>query len=259
MRMQFTRRKALRQLSQSGGLLGAAALGLPLAASQAEQPAAARKLKVVVVGGHPDDPESGCGGTMARYTDLGHEVVILYLTRGEAGIPGKSHDEAAAIRSGECQKACEILKARPIFAGQIDGSTEITGQRYDQFRSLLEAERPDLVFTHWPVDTHRDHRVASLMVYDAWVSAKSKLELYYFEVEQGEQTQDFRPTDYVDITATESRKRASCFVHASQNPAEFYALHDMMNRFRGLECGSKYAEAFVRHVGNRTAGLPSAP
>ena len=255
--MRFTRRKVLRQLGQSGGLLGAAAVGLPLAGSRGEQPASPRKLKVVVVGGHPDDPESGCGGTIARYTDLGHEVAILYLTRGEAGIPGKSHDEAAAIRTAECQKACEILKARPIFAGQIDGSTEINGQRYDQFRSLLEAERPDLVFTHWPVDTHRDHRVASLMAYDAWVRAERKFDLYYFEVDQGEQTQDVRPTDYVDITATEPRKRAACFVHASQNPNGFYALHDMMNRFRGMECGAKLAEGFVRHVENRSAWLPS--
>src|SRR5438309_701098 len=59
------------------------------------------KLTIVVAGGHPDDPESGCGGTMARYADAGNKVISLYLTRGEAGIPGKSHDEAAAIRTRE--------------------------------------------------------------------------------------------------------------------------------------------------------------
>jgi LmbE family N-acetylglucosaminyl deacetylase len=133
----------------------------------ASGPAPARKLKVVVVGGHPDDPESGCGGTIARYTDLGHEVAIIYLTRGEAGIDGKTHAEAAAIRSAEVLKACEILKARPVFAGQIDGSTEISPARYAEFRKILEAEKPDIVLTHWPVDSHRDHRAASLLVYDA--------------------------------------------------------------------------------------------
>ena len=64
----------------------------------------------------------------------------------------------------------------------------------------------------------------------------------------GSQTQNFAPTDYVDITATEDRKRAACFAHKSQNPAEFYAHHDLMNRFRGKESGHKYAEAFIRHV-----------
>lgn len=236
--------------------MGAAAAGLPLVAGPGERSAAERKLKVVVAGAHPDDPESGCGGTIARYTDLGHEVVIFYLTRGEAGIPGKTHDEAARIRSAECRHACEILKARPVFAGQIDGATEVNSQRYDDFQNLIEAERPDVVFTHWPIDTHPDHRAASLLTYGAWVHSASKFALYYFEVDQGEQTQDFRPNEYVDITPTERRKRAACFAHASQDPAGFYALHDMMNRFRGMECGAKLAEAFVRHAQRDSAWLP---
>src|SRR3954447_12580903 len=86
-----------------------------------------RKLKVVVVGAHPDDPESSCGGTMARYADLGHEVVAVYLTRGEAGIKGKTAEEAAAIRTAEAQRACSILKASAVFAGQIDGKAEVNG------------------------------------------------------------------------------------------------------------------------------------
>jgi N-acetylglucosamine malate deacetylase 1 len=253
----ISRRAALSRLSESGALAGASAVGLPLVGAEDQRAASASRLKVMVAGGHPDDPESGCGGTIARYTDLGREVVILYLTRGEAGIPGKSHDEAAVVRTAECQRACGILKARPMFAGQIDGSTEVNPERYSQFWKLVEAERPDLVFTHWPIDTHPDHRAASLLVYDAWLRSGRKFALFYFEVEQGSQTQDFRPTHYVDITSTESRKRTACFAHASQNPAEFYALHDMMNRFRGMECGARYAEAFVRHVQNDPGWLPT--
>src|ERR1700712_2388425 len=79
-----------------------------------------RKMKVVCVGGHPDDPESGCGGTLAKFTSAGHEVCIIYLTRGEAGISGKPHGEAADIRSRESLEACKILRTKPVFAGQID-------------------------------------------------------------------------------------------------------------------------------------------
>src|SRR5690349_8062262 len=83
------------------------------------------RMKIVCVGGHPDDPESGCGGTLARYAALGNPVTIVYLTRGEAGIPGKSHDESAAIRTAECEAACKILGVQAIFAGQIDGATVV--------------------------------------------------------------------------------------------------------------------------------------
>jgi N-acetylglucosamine malate deacetylase 1 len=236
------------------GLAGAIALGLPLgehanAAQAGTTPQGGARGKIVVAGAHPDDPESGCGGAIARYTDLGHEVVIIYLTRGEAGIEGKTHQEAAAIRTAEATKACEILKARPVFAGQIDGSTEISTARYEDFGRLVEAEKPSLVFTHWPLDSHRDHRATSLLVYDVWLKAGRKYPLFYFEVESGSQTSHFWPTHYVDITATEARKRAACYAHASQQPEDFYGReHDQMNRFRGVECGRKYAEAFVRHV-----------
>ncbi len=255
---QISRRE---MLGRAGRLVGAGALGLPLvepadAAQATGSPAAGRRLKVVVAGAHPDDPETGCGGTIARYADLGHEAVVIYLTRGEAGIEGKSYQEAAAIRTAEAQKACGILKARPVFAGQIDGSTEVTPARYEEFRKLLEAERPDLVFTHWPLDSHRDHRAISLLVFDSWLGGGRKFALYYFEVMTGEQTSHFWPTHYVDITATEARKHAACFAHASQGPAEFYPYHDEMNRFRGLECGRKYAEAFLRHVQSPDDSLP---
>jgi N-acetylglucosamine malate deacetylase 1 len=66
----------------------------------------------------------------------GHDVVILYFTRGEVGIEGKSMKESAEIRTAESRKACEILKARPVFAGQIDGSTEVEGARCKEFRHL---------------------------------------------------------------------------------------------------------------------------
>lgn len=56
-----------------------------------------------------DHPESGRGSTLAFYARLGHPVIVVYLTSGEVGISGKSHDEAAASRTAGCQAACRIL------------------------------------------------------------------------------------------------------------------------------------------------------
>ena len=39
-------------------------------------------LNVLAIGAHPDDPETGCGGTLAKLASQGHNVSILYLTRG---------------------------------------------------------------------------------------------------------------------------------------------------------------------------------
>ncbi|MBL7735716.1 MAG: PIG-L family deacetylase, partial [Chitinophagaceae bacterium] len=109
----------------------------------------AAKKKIVCVGGHPDDPESGCGGTLAKLAKAGHEVTIIYLTTGEAGIEGKSHAEAHAIRKQEAINACRILKVKPVFAGQVDGDTVVNNEWHKKIQDLLEQEKPDIVFTHW--------------------------------------------------------------------------------------------------------------
>jgi N-acetylglucosamine malate deacetylase 1 len=244
-----------RDLLVTCGVAAGAATGL-LSAGAGEGEAA-RKLQIVVAGGHPGDPEAACGGTMARLADSGHEVVALYVTQGEKGVKGKTGKEAAAIRSGEAREACEILKARALLFNQADGDTEINAARYDEFRKLLEMEKPHAVFTHWPIDAHRDHRVCSLLVYDAWLASGRKFALYYYEVSTGEETQHFRPTHYVDITMAEKRKRAACFAHKSQNPEQFYASHEAMQRFRGFESACKLAEAFIHHEQSPATGLPA--
>jgi len=244
----------MSKLTRREVLAGASILALPII-GQAQE-AGAKKLKVVVVGGHPDDPESGCGGTILRLAEAGHEVVVMYLTRGEAGIAGKSHEEAAGIRTREAQEACRILGARAVFVGQIDGSTEINSQRHDAFAKMLMAEKPDLVFAHWPIDTHRDHRAASMMAFDAWSRARKSFALYFFEVNAGSQTQIFRPTHYVDVTNVEEKKRAACMAHQSQQPEGFYGIHTVMMQFRGREHGCKMAEGFVHHNQSKVVDLP---
>lgn len=211
----------------------------------------AKKLKVVVTGGHPGDPEYGCGGTVARYTDLGHEVTLVYLNRGEKGCAGKSPSECGAIRTSEAQKACGILKAQPAFARQVDGEASVNAAAYDEFRHLIESLKPDILFTHWPVDGHRDHRAISSLTYDAWLQSGKTGALYYYEVSDGEDTLMFAPTDFVDISQTESRKRDACYAHASQSPDRFYALQSKVTSFRGTESGYIQAEGFIRHSHSR--------
>jgi len=210
------------------------------------QEPANRRLRIVCVGGHPDDPESGCGGTLARYAALGHAVTVIYLTRGEAGISGKPHDEAAAIRSAECSTACKILGAKPVFAGQVDGATTVDSKAAESFAAVLSAERPNVVFTQWPIDSHLDHQAASTLAFRAWLAAGRSFELYYYEVNLGSQTMGFHPTDYVDITAVREKKKAALFSHKSQNGEEIYRRHhEPMENLRGREAGTAAAEAFV--------------
>jgi LmbE family N-acetylglucosaminyl deacetylase len=226
--------------------------------AEAQPSGSKRPLHIVCVGGHPDDPESGCGGTLARYAAAGHRVTVVYLTRGEAGIRGKSHEEAAAIRTAEAEAACRILGAKPVFAGQIDGATEVTPERTRAFTAMLLADRPDLVLTHWPIDTHPDHQAASLLAFRASQASGGGFPLYFFEVDYGYQTMGFQPSEYVDITSVREKKKAALFAHRSQDGEAIYREHhEIMESFRGRESGVAAAEAFVSMPrDNRKRALP---
>lgn len=249
--MKSTSRRQFLQSSVGGlGLLGLPAGFENTGAGQF------KKMKVVCVGGHPDDPESGCGGTLARFAVAGHDVTIIYLTRGEAGIEGKSHGEAASIRSAEAAAACKIINAKAVFAGQIDGDTIVNSEWIKTMEQLIDSESPDIMFTHWPIDSHKDHQAASLLTIQCWMRSPLKFELYFFEVCAGEQTMTFRPTDYVDISPVQEQKRKAVYCHVSQDPDSIYGCgHASMEDFRGRELGVKAAEGFVHMTGRGEGNL----
>jgi LmbE family N-acetylglucosaminyl deacetylase len=232
------------------------AVSISAAGPGLHNPQQAQRLKIIVAGGHPGDPECGCAGTIARYTDLGHDVVLLYMNRGEGYCHGADPSQCGAIRSEEARKACSILKTRPAFVGQIDGQSVIDNTHYQSFRQLLAAERPDAVFTQWSIDEHPDHRAISTLVLDAWLHSGKKFALYYYEV--ADDTMMFSPAEYVDISAPgiETRRHAACYAHASQQPEKWYPRQTELTQFRGTQSGHAQAEAFLRHWQSKSIPLP---
>ncbi len=208
----------------------------------------------MVAGGHPGDPECGCAGTIIRFSELGHSVVVLYLNRGEGYCGAASLDRCAAVRTAEAYSACKSLHARAVFAGQYDGRSVVDMQHYEAFANIINAESPDVVFTQWPIDSHRDHRAVSTLTLDAWLKGGKKFALYYYEV--AEDTMMFAPGDYVDISSVESRRRAACYAHTSQDPDKWYPKQVEITRRRGAASGFPQAEGFLRHAESRRVQLP---
>lgn len=241
-----------RDMLKGTGAAAAATIlgGIPLvAAAQDKATGDNKKKKILVIGAHPDDPETCAGGTMCLLKKAGHEVVSVYLTRGEAGIAGMSHDQAAAVRVVESDNACRVMGIRHIFMNQIDGNTEVNIARYKEMRELLEQEKPDVVITHWLIDSHRDHAACGLLVFDSWRRVGYTFDLYYMEAMSGTQSQMFTPTHWVNIDPVVELKHEACLCHVSQNMQPLLDdWHIPMEKFRGLECRCGAAEAFARHT-----------
>lgn len=83
----------------------------------------------LLIAAHPDDPEFGAGGTVARWAREGWRVVYLLCTRGEQGTHDASADPRAVarLREGEQRAAAAVLGvAEVVFLGYPDGLLEPT-------------------------------------------------------------------------------------------------------------------------------------
>src|SRR5438094_5024537 len=109
--------------------------------------------RVMVVSAHPDDPDFGAGGSIARLADSGAEVTYVIVTDGRQGgeDPKQKDAELVAIREKEQRAAAKILGVKNVeFLGYKDGHlTPDLKLRRDIVR-MIRKYKPDLVITHIP-------------------------------------------------------------------------------------------------------------
>jgi N-acetylglucosamine malate deacetylase 1 len=203
-----------------------------------------KKLRVVVIGAHPDDPESGCGGLIALLTKEGHEVIAAYTTcfRGDRKIGTETE---AVVRRREATAASQTLGAKPHFFDYAHEKLAADAATLEAVSAWLKKVQPDVVVTHWPLDTHPNHHVTSSLVWQCYLR-EGNWGLYFFEVMTDQQSLNFRPELYLDIDAVRPLKRRALDSHQSQKPDGIWDVHEAMHRRRGAEAGIKYAEAYIR-------------
>ena len=201
-----------------------------------------RKLRVVVFGGHPDDPESGAGGLIATLTRQGHEVICAYGTtfRDDRRFFGRPEGE---VRTAEATAACKVLGAKPKFFPYAHEKLVADEATLKDVSSWLTEVKPDIVVTHWPLDTHPNHHVVSSLVWQCY-QRRGGWNLYFFEVMTDQQTIGFTPDLFLDIAPVREVKRRSLAEHKSQEPDEIWQFHERMHRRRGAQCGVEFAEAY---------------
>ena len=59
-----------------------------------------KKLHIIIIGAHPDDPDE-IGGTAYKWAKAGHDVLMVSLTNGDAGHQSIKAKKLAKIRREE--------------------------------------------------------------------------------------------------------------------------------------------------------------
>jgi LmbE family N-acetylglucosaminyl deacetylase len=138
-------------------------LFLTVAHGQAEQ---GKKLNVIIIGAHPDDPDK-VAGCAYKWAQAGHNVMMVSLTNGDAGHQSMKADELAKRRREEARKAGEVIGIKYITLDNHDGQLMPTYENRLQVIKVIREHNADLVIFPRPYDYHPDHRYTGVLVLDA--------------------------------------------------------------------------------------------
>jgi len=130
------------------------------------QNAQEKKLRVVIFGAHPDDPDKA-GGTACKWAQLGFDVLLVSVTNGDAGHQSIKAKELAKIRREEARKAGAVIGVRYITLDNHDGQLMPTYENRLQIIKIIREQKADIVICPRPYDYHPDHRYTGVLVLDA--------------------------------------------------------------------------------------------
>ncbi len=198
-----------------------------------------RPLRVLAVGAHPDDVEIGAGGTLlelvAAVPDVQVDVVILTGTPERAQ---ESRAGAAAFLAG----AESTVVVHDLPDGRLPTA-------WTDAKELLEdvaasRPRPDLVLGPSRDESHQDHRTVAELLPTVF---RDVLTLGY-EVAKWDGDLIRRPV-YVPLSPEVAARKADLLLEhfPSQHGRDWYDREVFLGlaRLRGVECRSRYAEAFT--------------
>lgn len=194
-------------------------------------------MNIIVFNPHPDDAEVLMGGTIARYAQKGHDVLIVVVT-----IPSQKEK-----RIEESEKAAAILGAH-ISVLDLDPYELVFNRKLvEVFDEVIKDFPPDIIYTSWIHDSHQDHVNVSKTTIAA--ARKNNCSLYMYEqaLPSGLTPYGFRAQAFVDVSDTMELKIESVLAHQSQvqNFSEQW-IQGILARatYMGFQINVKYAEAF---------------
>jgi LmbE family N-acetylglucosaminyl deacetylase len=220
--------------------------------------------RALAVFAHPDDPEVGCGGTLARWTAAGAEVHLVIANRGDKGSADPATDPGAlaAARTEEVARAAVVLGLASVEHlgypdGELDNDAALRARLVEVVRRLrpdaVVAPDPTAVFFGESYVNHRDHRELGWAVLDSLVPAASPL--YVPDAGPAHQVGlvllagTLEADAWVDIDAVLDVKVAAVACHESRlgsDPSLVAEILEQRAAEEGARAGMAKAEAFRR-------------
>lgn len=186
-----------------------------------------KRLRILMIGAHPDDCELASGGIAIKYRQKGHVVRFVSVTRGNAGHHEMGGGPLALRRSEEFRRATEIAGIESQILANDDYGLVPDLRAREEMITLIREFKADLVFTHRLNDYHPDHRYTSVLVQDSsyglivpnvvpLVPPLQAMPVIVYMNDNFKRPNEIRPDIVVDIEAVVETKARMAHCHTSQ-------------------------------------------
>jgi LmbE family N-acetylglucosaminyl deacetylase len=185
------------------------------------------KVRIIVIGAHPDDCDLDAGGTAITFASMGCAVKFVSVTNGDAGHQADGGVSLAKRRFAEAQEAGKRFGVEYDVLDNHDGQLLPTLDVRLQVIRKIREWNADVVIAPRPNDYHPDHRYTGVLVQDAAymvavpnvapeTPALKKNPVFLYAQDFFQRPNPFRPDIAIDISKTFLQKVHAIDAHVSQ-------------------------------------------
>lgn len=185
------------------------------------------KIRIIMLGAHPDDCDQEGGGTAILFAKMGYAVKFVSVTNGDAGHQTMKGTALAKRRFAEAQEAGKRFGVTYDVLDNHDGQLLPTLDVRLQIIKKIRGWNADIVMAPRPNDYHPDHRYTGVLVQDAAymvavpnvapeTPALKKNPVFFYFQDGFKRPNPFRPDITVDINSVFPQKIHAMDAHESQ-------------------------------------------
>jgi LmbE family N-acetylglucosaminyl deacetylase len=200
------------------------------------------KKRVLVLAPHTDDGEFGCGGTIAKFIEEGHDVMYAAFSACQQSVLPQFPSD---ILITEVKAATKVLGIKSENLLLFDYDVRTFGYRrqdiLDDLIRIRQDFNPQLIFMPDLADVHQDHSTVATEGLRAFKFAS----ILSYELPWNNLS--FTTSSFVHLDETHVQTKVDALKEYQSQAHRPYSDEDFLRsvaRTRGVQIGTKYAEAF---------------
>lgn len=198
--------------------------------------------RVCVLAPHTDDGEFGAGASIAQWVHEGREVHYIAFSACQTSVPDGWPED---VLIGEMRAATSVLGLPPECARVLDFEVRrFASSRQEILQTLVDLDvelRPDLVLMPTVDDLHQDHHVVATEALRAF----KRRSILAYEIPWN--NVQFRSAGFVEVSERSAQRKCEAIACYASQGQRSYSDEEFLRaqmRFRGVQAGVRYAEAF---------------